>query len=104
MISMKSNVISGAVVQKVAKLAKLTITPVQDVTFSKQLSSVIGYVSKIQSLDTNNIPETSQVTGLTNVFREDVIESKRMFTQEEALSNAKNTHNGYFVVPAVFEE
>ena len=104
MISMTSNAITGVVVQKVAKLAKLTITPKQQEKFAQQLSSVIGYVSKIQELDTARVPETSQVTGSKNVFREDVVENGRMLTQEEALSNAKNTHNGYFVVPAIFEE
>lgn len=101
---MTTNTISGAVVQKVAKLAKLTITAAQEEKFSTQLTSVIGYVSKIQSLDTVNVPETSQVTGSKNVFREDVVENSRMLTQEEALSNAKNTHDGFFVVPAIFEE
>jgi len=104
MIFMTTNTISGAVVQKVAKLAKLTITAAQEEKFSTQLTSVIGYVSKIQSLDTVNVPETSQVTGSKNVFREDVVENSRMLTQEEALSNAKNTHDGFFVVPAIFEE
>lgn len=104
MISMTSTAITPAVVQKVAKLAKLTITAAQEEKFSQQLTSVIGYVSKVQSLDTENVPETSQVTGSKNVFREDVVENGRMLTQEEALSNAKNTHDGYFVVPAIFEE
>jgi len=31
-----------------------------------------------------------------------VIEKERMFTQEEALSNAKNTLDGYFKVKAIF--
>jgi len=31
-----------------------------------------------------------------------MIEKERMLTQEEALSNAKNTYNGYFRVKAIF--
>ncbi len=101
---MKATSITPAIVQKVAKLANLTISQKQQQKFSEQLSSVIGYVSKVQALDTDKTSETSQVTGLTNVFREDVVEPNRMLTQEEALSNAKKKHNGYFVVPAIFEE
>jgi aspartyl-tRNA(Asn)/glutamyl-tRNA(Gln) amidotransferase subunit C len=92
------------VVNKVAKLANLTITPSQQQQFASQLTSVLDYVSKIQTLNTSDVVETSQVTGLENVYREDVVDTDRMFTQEEALSNAKNTHNGFFVVPAIFEE
>ncbi|MBI3559237.1 Asp-tRNA(Asn)/Glu-tRNA(Gln) amidotransferase subunit GatC [Candidatus Gottesmanbacteria bacterium] len=60
-------------------------------------------VSKLQKIETKNVVPTSQVTGLTNVFREDVIETDRILTQSEALSNAKKTHNGYFVVPKILE-
>jgi len=59
-------------------------------------------MSKIKTLDTTGIKETSQVTNLKNVFREDMIEKERMLTQEEALSNAKNTLDGYFKVKAIF--
>jgi aspartyl-tRNA(Asn)/glutamyl-tRNA(Gln) amidotransferase subunit C len=104
MVIMKSSAVTPDVVKKVAKLANLTILPGQQQKFSQQLTSVIGYVSKIQELDTENVPETSQVTGMTNVFREDTVEENRMLSQEEALSGAKKKYKGYFVVPAIFEE
>ncbi|MFZ2025092.1 MAG: Asp-tRNA(Asn)/Glu-tRNA(Gln) amidotransferase subunit GatC [Microgenomates group bacterium] len=90
-------------VAHIAALANLQITDAQKEKFSSQLSSVLGYMAKIQSLNTDGVAETAQVTGLSNVFREDIIDQKRTFTQEEALQNAKRTYNGYFVVPAVFE-
>lgn len=95
--------ISVGEVKKVAGLASLPITDAQAEKFGPQLTSVLGYVAKVQSLDTEGIEETSQVTGMENVFREDVVDSSRTFTQTEALQNAKKTHNGYFVVPAVFD-
>jgi aspartyl-tRNA(Asn)/glutamyl-tRNA(Gln) amidotransferase subunit C len=91
-------------VKHLAKLANLTLTAKQLENIPKQLSSVIDYMSKIKSLKTENVPETSQVTNLENVFREDVVDNDRMFTQQQALSNAKNKHNGYFKVKAIFEE
>lgn len=100
MMTMK---ISSPDVQKVAALANLKLTEKQIQKFAQQLSSVIGYVSKVQKLDTSSVPETSQVTGSENVFREDEVDAGRMLTQEEALSNAKRTHNGFFVVNALFE-
>lgn len=90
-------------VRHVAKLAHLTLTDEQLELFRSQLSSVLEYMSKIQTLDTKNVVETSQVTGLENVFREDVVEEARMLSQDQALSNAKRKHNGYFVVDALFE-
>jgi len=85
-----------------AKLAGLTLNDSQLRRLPNDLSSVIEYMSKIKTLDTTGIKETSQVTNLKNVFREDMIEKERMLTQEEALSNAKNTLDGYFKVKAIF--
>jgi len=85
-----------------AKLAGLTLSDSQLARLPNDLSSVIEYMSKIKSLNTTGVKETTQVTNLKNVFREDEIEKERMLTQEEALSNAKNTLNGYFKVKAIF--
>lgn len=101
---MKAPKITSAVVVKVAKLAGLPLTKQQIEELTNQVGVTIQYVSQLQSLPTGNATETSQVTGLENVFREDVIDNKRTFTQEQALANAKRTHNGFFVVDAVFNE
>lgn len=91
-------------VKHIARLAKLKLSDSQIAQLTPQLTSVLDYVSKIQSLDTKGVIETSQVTGLENVFREDVVDKNQMLSQEEALSNSKRSHKGYFVVDAIFEE
>jgi aspartyl-tRNA(Asn)/glutamyl-tRNA(Gln) amidotransferase subunit C len=96
--------ISKELVQHVAKLARLELSEKQIDTFQPQLSSVLGYMSKIQSLNTEGVPETAQVTGLENVWREDAVEKARMFSQKQALSNAARTHDGFFVIGAVLKE
>ena len=90
-------------VRRIANLAKLPLTDEEVKKFREQLSSVLSHMAKIQSLDTSKVTETSQVTGLENVFREDVVDKDRLLSQKDALANAKNTHKGYFVVPAIFE-
>jgi len=101
---MKSIKITTDVVKKVAKLANLPITSQQENKFADQLSNILGFISKIQSVDTTDVKPTSQVTGIENVMRDDDVDVTRMLSQEQALSNAKRKHNGFFVVPAVFEE
>ena len=63
---------------------------------------MLKFVSKLQKIDTKDIKPTSQVTGLTNVLREDEIENTRMFSQEQALSAAPDTYNGFIKVPYVW--
>lgn len=86
----------------IAKLANLKLTLAQLKKFQKQLPSVLEYVSKVQQLNTAKIPETSQVTDLSNVVREDKVDSSRMLSQAESLSNARASHKGYFVVKSIF--
>lgn len=89
-------------IQHVARLANLVLDAKEQNLFAPQLTAILAFVSKLQKVSTKNVEPMAQVTGLTNVFREDVIDTSRMLTQEQALRNAKETKNGYFVVPLVW--
>lgn len=57
------------------KLARIELTPLEIKEFSSQLSEVLGYMTVLNELDTNEVEETHQVTGLESVSREDIVES-----------------------------
>lgn len=84
-------------VNKVAKLANLTITPDEEKEFDKQLNDIVGYIEKLNSVDTTGIAPTAQVTGLVNRTREDKI-AQDSLSQKDALSGGKKIHNEMFVV------
>lgn len=88
-------------VSHVAKLANLPLTEKEKKRFEKQLSEILNYVEKLKEINASDIEETSQVTGLENVLRND--ETKPSFSQEEALSNANSKHNGFFKVKAILQ-
>lgn len=69
----------------------------------QQLNSTIEYVSQIETADTHSIEETHQITGLTNISREDTVDTKRQLTVDEVVLNASHSHQGYIVVPALIE-
>ncbi len=89
-------------VKHVAILASLPLTKKDEEKLEGQLETTLKHVDNLQTINTDNIPPTNQVTNLLNVMREDEI--KPSLTQEEALKNAKKTYNGFFVVPAVLAE
>lgn len=91
-------------VPHVAKLANLTLSEKEIKVFEKQLQSVLDYIGKLNELNTKNVEETSQVTNLENVIREDERELENCLSQEEALSNTKTTSNGLFKAEGVFNE
>lgn len=101
---MEKDIINTQAVEHIAALAKLNLTPEQIARIQPQLTTVLEFMSKIQALDTAGVPETAHVTGLHNVFREDAVDPGRMLSQEDALRNARKTHDGYFVVDAVLKE
>lgn len=89
-------------IARIANLAKLTVKEPLLSKLHKQLEEILEFVSKLQKINTAKVPPTSQVTGLINVLREDEIDTTRMFTQEQALSNAPDSYNGFFKVPYVW--
>lgn len=86
-------------IKHVAKLANLSLTSEEEEKFGKQLEETVEYIEGLDEVKTDGVEPTSQVTGLENVTREDEI--KPSLTQEQALSNASSTHNGFFKVKGI---
>lgn len=84
-------------VKKVAKLANLTLSPDEEKEFDKQLNEVIGYIQKLDLIDTSKTLPTSQVTGLTNRTRNDSYTDDTL-SVDDALSGSKKVHNNMFIV------
>jgi aspartyl-tRNA(Asn)/glutamyl-tRNA(Gln) amidotransferase subunit C len=90
-------------IKHLAQLAKLPISDERTRVLADQIESTFEYIDTLGKTDTQAVPETNQVAGLINVFREDKISPERTFSQADALKNARNTHNGYFLVPAILD-
>ena len=89
-------------IHKLVKLANLSIPEERLTKLEQQLDTTIEHVERLNEVNTDNVIGTNEVTDLTNCARED--EVRPSLTQEEALQNAKKTHNGFFVVPVIIEE
>lgn len=102
--SMKGIAFSSSDVQKIAKLANIPVTDTLAEDLAEGFTKTMAVVDELTKVDVEGVEVTNQVTGLENVLREDEIDTKRIFTQDQALSNAKRTHNGFFVVDQVLGE
>lgn len=60
-------------VLKLARLARLTITDEEAEKYRSELSEILRYVELLQGADVDGLEPTSQVTGLTNVTRDDTV-------------------------------
>jgi len=94
---------SVAQVKHIAKLANIPIGEKEAERLVSDFNETLKVIDNLQSINTNEVEPTHQVTGLTNIWREDEVDENRMLTQEQALSNANKTHEGFFVVDHLLE-
>lgn len=89
-------------IEHIAKLSKLELSEEEKELYAGQLSSVLEYVGELSEIDTDNVEPTANVTGLSNVWRDDQIE-KSNINHDDIAKNAPEFKDGNFVVPGVFE-
>ena len=94
--------IDNETTKSVADLIKIHIGEDQIPLYSQNLNTAIDAVTTFSDLDTKDVPITSQTVGTENIMRDDIVDEG--FSQEEALSNAHQTKNGYFLVKKVFND
>jgi aspartyl-tRNA(Asn)/glutamyl-tRNA(Gln) amidotransferase subunit C len=63
-------------VRHIAKLARLRLSDAEVEKFTTELTSILNYVDMLGEVDTKNVEPTAQVTGQTNSFRDDVVETR----------------------------
>lgn len=94
--------IDKAIVDKVAHLARLELTPDETGAMIKDMNRILGFMDKLNELDTTGVEPLVYMTNEVNVFREDVI--RQEITHDEALLNAPKHDEDYFLVAKVIEQ
>lgn len=82
---------------KLAKLARLRLTDAEVDKFQDEISSILGYVEKLDDVTTDGLKPTYQVTGLTNISRVDEVRDYGS-SPDELLKNAPATDGRYIKV------
>jgi aspartyl-tRNA(Asn)/glutamyl-tRNA(Gln) amidotransferase subunit C len=85
-------------VRQVARLAHLSLTTEEEVTFARQLDELLSYAESIQSLDTADVPPMSDARA-PGRLRED--EPRDGLARERALEAAPDAEAGLFRVPRI---
>ncbi|KKU06019.1 MAG: Aspartyl/glutamyl-tRNA(Asn/Gln) amidotransferase subunit C [Parcubacteria group bacterium GW2011_GWA2_45_30] len=91
-------------VQHIAHLARIELTPEEETKFEKELSAILGFVEKLNEVDTENVQPLTGGTLLENVMRKDEQIDNDLQGKEAALLDAApEKERGYVRVKAVFE-
>lgn len=86
-------------VEKVAHLARLELAEDEKEKMIEDMSKILGFMAKLNEIDTSGIEPLVYMTNEINVMREDVV--KQEITHEEALQNAPKHDENYFLVAKV---
>jgi aspartyl-tRNA(Asn)/glutamyl-tRNA(Gln) amidotransferase subunit C len=88
-------------VQHVARLSRLALEETEIDALTGQMDQLLGYVEKLNELDTAGVVATAHVVPMENAFRAD--EVKPSIGLERALQNAPQSEESCFVVPKIIE-
>ena len=94
--------IDEAQVRKVARLSRLELTDVEVGEFTGQLSAILGYVEKMNELDTENVEPLAHCLPISNVFHRDRVEES--LGTEKTLANAPQRDGEFFKVPKILDD
>ena len=89
-------------VEKVAHLARLELAEDEKEKMIADMNKILGFMDKLNEIDTSGIEPLVYMTNEVNTTREDVI--KQEVTHEEALLNAPKHDKDYFLVAKVIEK
>lgn len=94
--------ISQDQVEQVALLARLQLSNEELGEVTAQLSEIVGYVRRLEELDTRDIQPLAHALDVSNVFAADALGCS--LKRGEALAAAPDQDGQYYLVPAVLGE
>jgi aspartyl-tRNA(Asn)/glutamyl-tRNA(Gln) amidotransferase subunit C len=89
-------------IKKIASLARVELTPEEEKRHAETISAVLDYMKILNEVNTDGVEITAQVTGLTDVFRDDVARNSGI--QQSILAQMPEVEQDELVVPEVFED
>lgn len=100
MSSASTTLISREELIKLAKLSNLELSEEETSKYQEEVSSILEMIDKLKEIDTEGVEPTYQVSGNTNIMREDVISDDSLST-EELIKLAPNQTKNQIQVPKV---
>jgi aspartyl-tRNA(Asn)/glutamyl-tRNA(Gln) amidotransferase subunit C len=88
-------------VQRVAVLARLRLTPEEQSSLHDELDRILGYMDKLNQLDTADVDLFSHAANITNTLREDRVTNRP--NADALLANAPDRDGTFFKVPKIIE-
>jgi aspartyl-tRNA(Asn)/glutamyl-tRNA(Gln) amidotransferase subunit C len=86
---------------KIARLARLELPEKELDHFSRQLSSILDYIDKLNQLDTSEVPSTYHSLELETPLRRDI--PRDPLPAGDILRSAPERKDDFFAVPKIID-
>ena len=86
-------------VKKVAHLARLEITPQEEVELEGSLNTILDYFEQLEELDTTNVPPTTRAIDISNITRIDQLTP--WVDRDDLLGEAPDQDGDFYKVPQI---
>ena len=88
-------------VKHISKLARISLNDKKVDSLSKDLSSIIRFIEKLNKLNTDNVKPLTSIIDASLKSREDEIRDGKI--RDQILKNSPENNDEFFVVPKVVE-
>jgi len=93
--------VDEATVARIAKLARIAITPEEAARLAPELGNILGWIEQLGEVDTSGVEPMTAVIPNTLRLREDRVTDGGV--RDAVLVNAPAAEHGFFTVPKVIE-
>jgi aspartyl-tRNA(Asn)/glutamyl-tRNA(Gln) amidotransferase subunit C len=93
--------VDEATVQRIARLARITVTADEAKALETELSGILNWVEQLDEVDTSNVEPMTRVVPIAMAKRKDVVTDGEI--PDQVTKNAPQTEDHFFVVPKVIE-
>ena len=94
--------VTEALIDKLAKLARLSFNEQEKADIRADLERMIGFVDQLRALDLEGVEPLMHMSEADNVWRKDQVKGE--ISRDEALSNAPAHTDQFFTVPKVIQK
>ena len=94
--------VNDTMINKLASLARLRFNLEEKESIKNDLQKMISFVQKMDEVDTSQVEPLLHICDHRNEWREDTVQGS--CSREEALKNAANHNNHFFLVPKVIQK
>ena len=88
-------------VKHISKLARISLNDKKIDSLSKDLSSIIKFIERLNKLNTDNVKPLTSIIDASLKSREDEIRDGKI--RDQILKNSPENNDEFFVVPKVIE-